>query len=124
MQQIHSGNAFDDGANNRHWFVGHFDGLPQEILYDDDVELKFSRHVAGERRDSRPAREDGKTVALLISGREVLTFPDQQIELSKLGDYVIWGPGVPHSWEALEDSVMLAVRWPSKPVTIDEGSNI
>jgi hypothetical protein len=25
----------------------------------------------------------------------------------------MWGPGVDHSWEALEDSVVLTVRWPS-----------
>jgi len=25
---------------------------------------------------------------------------------------VMWGPGVDHSWEALEESTVLAVRWP------------
>jgi quercetin dioxygenase-like cupin family protein len=33
--------------------------------------------------------------------------------LERQGDYVVWGPGVDHSWRAEEESVVLTVRWPS-----------
>jgi hypothetical protein len=35
--------------------------------------------------------------------------------LAEPGDYVLWGRGVDHSWEAEQDSVVLIVRWPSVP---------
>ena len=50
----------------------------------------------------------------LISGRFVQKRPDREVELSKPGDYVMWGPGVVHAWKAVEDSVMLTIRWPSE----------
>jgi hypothetical protein len=34
--------------------------------------------------------------------------------LAKQGDYVVFH-GIGHSWQAEEESVVLAVRWPSVP---------
>lgn len=33
--------------------------------------------------------------------------------LERQGDYVVWGPGIDHSWQAEADSVVVAIRWPS-----------
>jgi hypothetical protein len=33
--------------------------------------------------------------------------------LENPGDYIVWGPGVEHTWQAEADSTMLAIRWPS-----------
>ena len=35
--------------------------------------------------------------------------------LEKEGDYAVWGPGIGHSWQAEEDSIVITVRWPSIP---------
>jgi quercetin dioxygenase-like cupin family protein len=37
------------------------------------------------------------------------------VPLTRPGDYVVWGPGVDHSWRAEQDAVVLTVRWPSVP---------
>ncbi len=37
------------------------------------------------------------------------------VTLARQGDYAVWGPGIDHSWEALADSVVITVRWPSVP---------
>jgi quercetin dioxygenase-like cupin family protein len=33
--------------------------------------------------------------------------------MEKEGDYIIFGPGVVHSWEAIGDTLVLSVRFPS-----------
>jgi quercetin dioxygenase-like cupin family protein len=35
------------------------------------------------------------------------------VMLEKPGDYVMWGPGVSHTYRAEEDSVVITVSWPS-----------
>jgi hypothetical protein len=35
--------------------------------------------------------------------------------LEKEGDYVVWGPGIDHCWQAEKDSIVITVRWPSIP---------
>ena len=50
----------------------------------------------------------------LISGHFVQKLADREVDLAMPGDYVMWGPGVVHAWEALEDSTMLTIRWVSR----------
>jgi len=40
--------------------------------------------------------------------------PDRSVVPDRPGAYVVFG-GVSHSWEAEEDSTIIAVRWPSVP---------
>lgn len=49
---------------------------------------------------------------MLISGRFRLHLPVRSVLLSQQGDYVVLH-GVNHSWHAEQDSVVLAIRWPS-----------
>jgi quercetin dioxygenase-like cupin family protein len=50
---------------------------------------------------------------LLIAGNFRVDLTGASIVLEKQGDYVVWGPGIDHSWEAISDSVVVTVRWPS-----------
>jgi hypothetical protein len=51
---------------------------------------------------------------MLISGRFRVELPGRDVLLAKQGDYVVFH-GIGHSWQAEEESVVLAVRWPSVP---------
>jgi len=39
----------------------------------------------------------------------------ETVVLEQQGQYVLHGPGIPHKSEALEDSIILTIRWPSVP---------
>jgi len=57
-------------------------------------------------------------VVLLISCRFRIRFsdePNDEVLLTKQDDYVTWGPNVDHRWAAEDDSVVVTVRWPSRP---------
>lgn len=51
---------------------------------------------------------------MLISGRFRVELPGQDVLLARQGDYVVFH-GMGHSWEAVEESVVLSIRWPSIP---------
>jgi len=52
---------------------------------------------------------------ILVRGRFRLDLSVASTTLEKEGDYAVWGPGIDHSWQAEEDSVVITVRWPSIP---------
>ena len=110
---IQTGNAAID--NEKGWFVGN--SLPESlgIRHTYDVELKWSIHAAGEERLEWVTSEVRTTVAILISGKYEVMFRDKSTILAKQGDFVMWGRGSDHKGKALEDSVILTVRWPSIP---------
>ncbi|GIH23341.1 hypothetical protein Aph01nite_16510 [Acrocarpospora phusangensis] len=111
---VYTGNAAVDSADNRGWLLGHF--MPSDdVRHSEDVEIKWGLHPAGEGRAQWVTGEHRTALLFLISGRFRLEFPDQTVELSRQGDYVVWGKNVDHSWYAEEDSVVVTVRWPSVP---------
>jgi hypothetical protein len=112
--EIYIGNAGADGALNAGWLVGHFHS-PDDPRHSDEVEVKWGVHPAGEQRAEWVRGESRRTVAVLVSGRFRLLFPDRDALLAEPGDYVVWGRGVDHAWVAEEESVVLIVRWPSVP---------
>jgi quercetin dioxygenase-like cupin family protein len=57
--------------------------------------------------------DDRATLLLVIQGTHRLELPETSITLSRPGDYAIWGPGIDHSWEAVSDTTVVTVRWPS-----------
>jgi hypothetical protein len=111
---IHVGNAGSEGAARRGWIIGHFlpEGDPRRST---DVEIKWGVHPAGDERTSRSEVEHRTTVVLLASGRFEVLFDTRVVELREPGDYAMWGRGVGHSWRAVEDSVVVTIRWPSTP---------
>jgi hypothetical protein len=112
--EIYVGTADLDAPKERGWLLGHF--LPtDDPRHSPDVEIKWGRHQAGERRAEWVRAEHRTAVLFLITGRFRLDFPTRAVTLTTPGDYVLWHAGVDHSWQAEQDSVVLTVRWPSIP---------
>jgi hypothetical protein len=98
------------------WVIGHFAPPPR---YSAAVEVKWAFHERGSLA-SKPwaACATATTLAVLISGRFEIKFTNTRrdsVTLLSPGDYVLFGPGIPHKSEALEDSAFLTIRWPSAP---------
>ncbi|MFB9927942.1 signal peptidase I [Amycolatopsis halotolerans] len=108
-----SGNADEDSASARGWLVGHFIDPSAGVRATGDVEVKWARHPIGDRRTEWTSGDQRTTLVLLISGKFRIDLTDGSCNLDRQGDYVMWGPGTDHSWEALADSTIMTVRWPS-----------
>lgn len=108
-------------ADRRGWIVGHFvDAL--DLLSTNAVEVKWGVHPADERRSAYVPGDVRTALAILVSGRFRIWLPDgSSVMMSEPGDYVMWGPGVGHTWEAVQDSVVVTVRWPSIPGDLGDG---
>lgn len=109
------GNAVDASRETRGWFLGHFMPGADNPLRSSDVELKWYTHAKGETRTEWAPGNPVRTLNLLIRGQFALLFPDREVVLAKEGDFVLFGPGVPHSFRCDEESLVLTVRWPSAP---------
>jgi hypothetical protein len=113
----HTGNAITDANGNRGWLLGHFMGEAGGVRASDAVEVKWGIHPAGQNRDTWTTGEERTTLLILIRGRFHLALSVGSVTLEDEGDYVVWGPGIDHSWQAEEDSTVITVRWPSIPST-------
>lgn len=110
----HVGNAAIDAKDHRGWLVGHF--MDDDVRRSQDVEIKWGVHAGGEARAEWQGDEHRTTVLLLIKGRFRIELSVDSFLLEHEGDYAMWGAGVGHSWRAEEDSVVVTIRWPSKPL--------
>jgi quercetin dioxygenase-like cupin family protein len=119
-RQFYFGNAMADQVRGSGWFVGQFVPAEQGPRHQTDVELKWCIHPDGEKRSHPWAHPNGTTISVLIEGRLLITFHiggiQQQVTLQTKGDYVVFGPEVVHSWEAIGDTIVLTVRFPSVEV--------
>lgn len=112
--RIYVGNASRDGALDAGWLLGHF--KPEgDVRHHEAVEIKWGEHPAGDERAAWVRGERRWALLVLISGRFRVELPGRSVLLAERGDYVVWGPGVDHSWRAEEPSVVMTVRWPSIP---------
>jgi hypothetical protein len=111
------GNASLDQVRGTGWFVGQF--VPPELglRHQTDVELKWGAHKSGEKRSHPMANGNSTTISVLIEGTLRVTFQpngtSQVVTLQQVGDYVVFGPEIVHSWEAVGDTIVLSVRFPS-----------
>jgi hypothetical protein len=118
QESFYVGNAQADqfGAG---WFVGQFVPAALGLRHQSDVELKWGIHPDGEKR-ARPWASRSTTISVLVEGALKLTFyvedAQQDVVLRVRGDYVIFGPEVVHSWEAIGHTIVLSVRFPSVEV--------
>jgi mannose-6-phosphate isomerase-like protein (cupin superfamily) len=114
----YTGNANTDADANRGWLLGHFIQPDDDIRATEAVEVKWGIHPAGqERPDGWTVGETRSTVIILVSGRfRVDLAGGGGSVLADQGDYLVWGPGTDHIWRAEEDSVVVTVRWPSRPI--------
>jgi hypothetical protein len=112
---ITTGNAVVASRDTRGWFVGHFMPGESNPLRASELELKWYTHSKGETRSEWAPGNRVRTLNILIRGHFVLLFPEREVALQKEGDYVLFGPDVPHSFRSVEESLVLTVRWPSEP---------
>ena len=111
-----TGNAAVASKSTRGWFLGHFIPEGDDALHSSDLEVKWFTHAKGETRPQWSPANDVRTLNILIRGRFVLLFPDHEVLLKNEGDFVLFGPGIAHSFRSEEQSLVLTVRWPSIPV--------
>ena len=97
------------------WFVGHFIDPSDALRSTDAVEVKWGIHPAGEEKAVWTQARTATSLSLLIQGKFRLIFPQEEIVLAHQGDYAIWLPNVFHTWRSEEDSIVLTLRWPSRP---------
>jgi hypothetical protein len=109
------GNVNDASRDTRGWFLGHFMPGEENPLRTGALELKWYTHAKGETRDQWAPGNPVKTLNILIRGHFVLLFPNQEISLESEGDFVLFGPDIPHSFRSVAESLVLTVRWPSAP---------
>lgn len=98
------------------WVVGHFLEAGS-FLQSDEVEVKWAIHSKGDIKPGVVAHVTAKTLGILIRGKCLIRFPDsdKEVLLAKPGDFVTYDAGqVAHIFEALEDTTIMAIRWPSK----------
>jgi quercetin dioxygenase-like cupin family protein len=115
--RIRTGNAHEDARPYRGWLVGHF-VTERDARQTDEVEIGWRSFPAGQARPVWVRGEVRTTIVILVRGRFRVQFADADgdlgaVTLEQEGDYATWPPGVDHCWEALEDTVMITVRWPS-----------
>lgn len=112
-EHIYVGNAGADARTHRGWLLGHFRN-PEDARFSTDVEVKWAVHARGDQRAEWVENETRTAVLLLISGRFRVELPEHTVILAEQGDYIVFS-GIDHSWYAEEDTVLVAVRWPSIP---------
>ena len=125
------GNAIVDQVRDSGWFIGQFVQAAAGLRHQTEVEIKWGVHPAGERRPQPWATGHATTISVLIRGSLRVTFHDngnpQTVTLDKEGDYVVFGPAAMHTWEAIGDTIVLSVRFPSverwQAARSDQGSS-
>ncbi len=112
--QIIIGNCEAEKDNHRGWIIGHFMDKGS-LLHSDDLEVKWSKHLKGEKKLELAKNIQAKTLFILFNGEFRFYFPNENTDvvLSKEGDYILYDAGVAHSWEVLEDCCAINIRWPS-----------
>jgi hypothetical protein len=108
------GNAVKDGRVARGWLCGHFID-PGSVRSSTDVEVKWAIHPLGDTRVGWTVGEQRTTMVILVDGRFRIDLTEGSVTLASQGDYLMWGPGIDHSWQALARSVVVVIRWPSAP---------
>lgn len=117
-EDVHFENAARDGQQYRGWLVGHFINRDHHNLRRaDDVEVKWVLHPAAQQRDSWASDETATTLCMLTRGQSRLHLSTGIYTLTNEGDYLMWDPGVDHFWHAEEDSLVLTIRWLSRPTS-------
>ena len=118
------GNAIRDVSEYNGWLIGN---TPQHqglgLRYHDNVWLKYGLHDPGETCKNPYEKSNKINISILRSGGPfVHSFKcaDGQInlpkaKLSEIGDYVIYGTDVTHTWTAVNESTVLTVKFPPNP---------
>lgn len=107
---------FELQANPRNGYV--IDGLERKIgdafKLDNtpNLELRWIQIKKGEVKKSH-AEPDTTAIVILIKGCHRVFFENEEVDLKEQGDYVFIAPNQIHSWEAMEDNLLVTLRWES-----------
>jgi hypothetical protein len=115
QSNVITGNAQIEAEKRWGWFIGDFMTPTDDLRSTSTVQVKWGVHAAGDGCSLWAAHSEATSLSILIDGRFCLQFPHREVWLSRQGDYVLWSPGIAHSWFAEEASIVVMVRWPSKP---------
>jgi len=115
----YQGNGAEDGQTTRGWLLGAFVDPVEGIRFSEDLEVKWGIHPQGDKRAAWTSGDQRTTLVLLVEGTFRVDLTEGSITLGKQGDYLLWGPGIDHTWEALAPSVVITVRWPSIRARLD-----
>jgi hypothetical protein len=135
---ITTGNAAADGIPFNGWFIGDLTRWsagrelvaqqPPGLRDTTTLEVKWGIHPAGvPRLAGWAAASPTVTVSILLSGefrivfRSISTHDEREVVLRAPGDYVVSDSDTEHTWCAIEDSVVLSVRWPEREAVRNEG---
>ena len=125
-QYYYFGNASTDQVRGSGWFIGQFVPPALGLRHQTDVEIKWGLHLDGEKRTHPWANGNGITISILIRGTLRVSFHTGDtpaiVTMAKEGDYVIYGPEIVHSWEAVGDTLVLSIRFPSVEVGMDSAA--
>ena len=118
IPSVYHGNASADNVDDSGWFVGQFVSKAIAHRHQTALELKWGVHARGDTRPGGAAANGvATTVSILVRGvlrtRFDVDGEPQIVTLSREGDYIVFGPNVTHFWEAMEESIVLSVRFPS-----------
>jgi hypothetical protein len=108
-----AGNAADETTDTRGWLVGHFIPASAGIRMSADVEVKWGIHPTGDKRAEWTADDQRTTLVVLVEGNFRVDLTEGHTVMTRPGDYLMWGPGIDHTWSALDDSIVITIRWPS-----------
>ena len=98
------------------WLLGYFAKKP---FCTKEFEIKFGNHKKGDRKKTIGCNKKAKTITVLIKGKFLINFHRKnkkifkRVLLKRRGEFVFYEPKMAHSWQALEKSLTLAIRWPS-----------
>ena len=59
------------------------------------------------------ADDQRTTLVVLVEGNFRVDLTEGHTVMTRPGDYLMWGPGIDQTRSALEDSIVITVRWPS-----------
>jgi len=102
----------------RGWFLGCFMSKYPDFL-SNEVEMKWDKFKKGFKKSGLFTKTATKTFTILISGKFIIKYPkfNQEAVLSKQGDFVFYDASqTDHESEALEDSLLFTIRYPSKRI--------
>lgn len=109
---IEFGNIATKPNGERGWIFGPFIPDPSPFKTE-NFSVKWTTFPKGQERTELGVDPVQRSVAVLISGKFKIVFPDSHTEivLENEGDYAYYGAGVGHTWIALEDTKLVTFRW-------------
>ncbi|WP_221028920.1 hypothetical protein [Actomonas aquatica] len=127
--EIETGNLGEVPTSGTGWAVGFSPwtdtpGSLRHVPADTAVRglcLKWKTHQAGDPQGINKPVSSGRTLSVLVSAESrfriefasdaAFTQDVSAVVLKRAGDFVAWGAGVHHRWEAQTGCTMMTLRW-------------